>query len=44
MVIGSRMPKLVIRDNAISSHNWVLAKWCDYQSSGLGGLEFVVQK
>lgn len=44
LVIESRIPKLVIWDNAISSHNWVLAKWCDCQSGGLGGLELVVQK
>lgn len=42
LVIESRMPKLMIWENA--SPIMVLAKWCDYQSSGLGGLELVVQK
>lgn len=39
LVTESRMPKLVTRDNAISSHGKVLVKWRDYQSSDLGGLE-----
>lgn len=38
------MPKLVIGDSAVSNHDKVLAKWCDYQNSSLGGLEIVVQK
>lgn len=35
----SRVPKLVTRDNAISSHGKAPVKWRDYQSSDLGGLE-----